>query len=155
MKTSAILGRLARLGWRDHLILIEALLALAVASISIRLLPFRRVARIASGRHTESGITKSADEDEVSRLCWAVDVWSRRVPWRAVCFQRGLAAHLMLRRRGLGSILHYGIARPEHSEALATHVWISLDGRLLLGGKESWKYTCVSTFPAASAGQPD
>jgi hypothetical protein len=140
------LPRVDRLGAADWLLLGEALIVLGWASLAIRILPFRRVAASASRPRAPAprrGVP-------AARIGWAVEAWGRRVPWKAVCFQRGLAAHVMLRRRGLNSILHYGVARKE-AEGLSAHVWVSLDGTILLGGREAPDFICLATFPAASA----
>jgi hypothetical protein len=92
------------------------------------------------------GSPRSADAGAPKRIRWAIDAWSARVPWRAVCFQRGLAAHRMLRRRGLPSILHYGVAQ-EPASGLKAHVWVSLDGVDVIGGEEAAKFSCLATFP--------
>lgn len=144
------LPRLDRLSRGDWLLAGEALAALAWASLAIAFRPFRKVAEAASkaparpAAALETGLPK--------RIRWAVDAWGRRVPWRAVCFQRGLAAHRMLRRRGYGSILHYGVAR-EEVKGLSAHVWVSLDGRPVIGGEEAPKFTCLATFPEQRSDQ--
>ena len=76
----------------------------------------------------------------------AVDRAARRMPWRLVCIHKGLAAHWMLRRRGLLSRLHYGIAAGENQ--LTAHVWVSLDDEILIGGEEAASHALVATFPA-------
>lgn len=130
------------LGWREAPLLAEAFVTLALASAAIRLLPFRRVAAAGSRAVAEHAVP----EGEIDRVRRAVQAWARRVPWRAVCFQQGLAVHLMLRRRGVDSRLHYGVAgAPE----LAAHVWVSARGRTLIGGEEAPRFTCLATFPAA------
>lgn len=85
---------------------------------------------------------------EVERVRSALLGWSRRVPWRVVCFQQGLALHWMARRRGIASVLHYGVA---HDPAgLAAHVWVSVDGRIVIGGEEAPRFACLAYFPAAA-----
>jgi hypothetical protein len=143
------LPRLDRLGAGDWLLLGEALLTLAWASLAIDLLPFRRVAAAASRPRGAPRVGAAA----ARRIKWAVEAWGRRVPWKAVCFQRGLAAHVMLRRRGLPSLLHYGVASDAEG-GLKAHVWISLDGALLVGGEEASAFTCLATFPAPASGTP-
>jgi hypothetical protein len=137
------LSRLDRLSGGDWLLLGEALLTLAWASLAIDLLPFRRVAAAASRPRAAPRARAVA----ARKIKWAVEAWGRRVPWRAVCFQRGLAAHVMLRRRGLPSLLHYGVAN-DAGGGLKAHVWISLDGVPLVGGEEASAFTCLATFPA-------
>lgn len=147
MPPSAPLTRFARLSWRDRMLLAEALATLAAASAAIALLPFRRiVAWVSRGRPAEHG--RGAD---LARLRWAVEACSRRVPWRAVCFQSALCLHIMLRRRGVASQMHYGIAAREE-EGIKAHVWLSVGGATVIGGEEAPNFTCVASFPPGPAG---
>lgn len=142
------LPRLHRLTGADWLLLGEALPTLAWASLAIAVLPFRRVAAAASLPTRER---ERAGRVAPRKIAWAVNAWGRRVPWRAVCFQRGLAVHRMLRRRGYESVLHYGVAQEEAKGVLA-HVWVSLDGQAVIGGEEAPKFACLATFPPESDG---
>jgi hypothetical protein len=142
--SSLRLPRLDRLSADDWLLAAEALALLVWASLAIKLLPFRKVAAAASKMPARR--TGGPAEGLPKRIRWAVDAWGRRVPWRSVCFQRGLAAHRMLRRRGYGSILHYGVAQGEE-KGLSAHVWVSLDGQPVIGGEEAPNFTCLATFP--------
>ena len=80
------------------------------------------------------------------RVRWAVQAWARHVPWRAVCFQQGLALHWMLRRRGVASVLLYGVAK-RGGEGLAAHVWVDVDGATVIGGEEAPNFVCLARFP--------
>ena len=136
---------LARRGPANWPLLAEALAALAVASLAIALLPFRRVAAAASRAGARAG---RVDASAARRVTWAVEAWARRVPWRAVCFQRGLAVHWMLRRRGVASVLLYGAAlRPE--TGLAAHVWVEVGGETVVGGEEAPNFALLARFPPA------
>jgi hypothetical protein len=141
------LQRLARMPLRDKALLAETVATLAWSSALIGLLPFKRVVATAEApfpRRREAGTV------DVQRLRRAVLSARRRVPWKAVCIQSALCLHLMLRRRGVVSVLHYGIA--SHSDApLKAHVWLSVGGEILLGGEEAPNFTCVATFPAEAA----
>jgi hypothetical protein len=132
----------ARRTLADWLLLAEALAALALASLAIALLPFRRVAAAASARGRRE---PRAEPETVRRVRGAVQGWARRVPWKAVCFQRGLALHWMLRRRGIRSVLLYG-AR-QRGDGLAAHVWVDVDGVTVIGGEEAPDFTCLARFP--------
>lgn len=134
---------IASISWSDRLLLAEALATLAAASLAIRLLPFRRVAAgAARARPPRAG----ADARLLARVRWSVNAWGRRVPWRAVCFQRGLAAHWMLRRRGIASVLHYGAAQVP-DEGLSAHVWVSVGERIVTGGGEAPRFARLASFP--------
>jgi hypothetical protein len=136
--------RRAPLGLRDHVLLAEALAALAVASLAIRLLPFRRIAAFAA-RAPRRPAHASVNP---ARLRWAVRAWARRVPWKAVCFQNALAMQAMLRRRGIASVLHYGIGR---EDGLKAHVWLSVGGAIVIGGDEAPRFVEIAAFPASPA----
>jgi len=56
----------------------------------------------------------------------------------------------MLRRRRIDSRLHYGIRRD--TERLSAHVWIEVDGRVILGEEEhAMPHRQVAIFPADGA----
>jgi hypothetical protein len=131
------------LGLQDYALLAEALATLVAASLAIRLLPFRRVAAFASRPPRR----RSARDVDPARLRWAVRAWCRRVPWKALCFQGALALQMLLRRRGRASVLHYGIGR---EDGLKAHVWLSVDGEIVIGGDEVPRFVEVAAFPAAA-----
>jgi hypothetical protein len=131
------------LSWADRLLLAEALPTLVLASLAIRLLPFRRVVGAAGAADRRTFVTDSAGET-ARKVVWAVRAWARRVPWKAVCFQQGLAVHVMLRRRGIASHLHYGVSQ---ADGLKAHVWVSVAERDVIGGDEAAGFTCLATYP--------
>lgn len=139
-------SRRARLGPADWLMLAEALAALALASLAIALLPFRRVAAAASAPLRAPA---PPDDRTVRRVRSAVKAWARRVPWRTVCFQKGLALHWMLRRRGIDSVLLYGARRD--GDGLAAHVWVDVGGETVIGGEEAPGFACLARFPPDEA----
>jgi Transglutaminase-like superfamily len=133
----------------DWVLLAEALVALTLASLAIALLPFRTVAAAASVR---GGRSPRADAEMVRRVRGAVQGWARRVPWRAVCFQRGLALHWMLRRRAIPSVLLYGVR--QQGDELAAHVWVDVDGETVIGGEEAPSFACLARFPPDGRAMP-
>lgn len=116
----------------------EALGAIVLASLAIRLLAFPRVMALGA---RPARIRQPVD---VATLRGPVRGWGRRVPWRALCFESALALRLMLARRGTGSTLHYGIAR---TDGLKAHVWLSVGDEIVIGGAEADGFTEVGTFP--------
>ena len=132
----------ARRTLSDWLLLAEALAVLALASLAIALLPFRRVAAAASVRGRRE---TRRDALMVRRVRGAIRGWSSRVPWKTVCFQRGLAMHWMLRRRGIRSVLLYGVRHEK--DGLGAHVWVDVDGETAIGGEEAPDFACLARFP--------
>jgi hypothetical protein len=134
--------------WSESAVLAEALALLTLSSLAIRLLPFRRVVDLAAGLRHRQAAPRPAGGRAIGKVVWAVTAWGRRVPWRTVCFQQGLAVHLMLRRRGIASFLHYGIARAQ-PKGLEAHVWVTVDEEPVIGGEEAPKFSCLATYPAS------
>lgn len=147
MSSPGHLARFTRLSWSNRIVLAEALVAVAGASLAIRLLPFRRVVSAAAALHGRSTDDPEGQRQVAFQCRWAVEAWGSKVPWRAVCFQKGLALHAMLRRRGVPSLLHYGVAK-DAQKGLAAHVWISLGEEIILGGEVAGDYACLATYPA-------
>jgi len=132
-----------RFALRRPALALEALMMLIAASIAIRLLPFRTIGRLAA---RGGGGGPSPDRDRIAAMERLLMAWSKRVPWRALCYQRGLAMQMMLRRRGLGSVLWLG-AGYEDADSLASHVWVTLDGEIVIGGDTADRHAPLMRFP--------
>lgn len=133
---------------RDHdrpappLLLVEAGAAVLAASLLIRLAPFRTVAGRLSRR---KGDWPAAEAETIYWLRRAVLAWCRRVPWRALCFEQGLALHLLIERRGLASTLHYGAATVEGD--LKAHVWVTSGDQPVIGCDIRDDFALLARFP--------
>ncbi len=135
-----------RLSWRDRFLLIEAIFWLAASGIVIAVVPFRRVAALAACPIRKPTPSHETCLTEVRRVRWAVAATASRMPWRALCFQQGLAAQLMLRRRGVPSVLYYGAARDDQSGVIA-HVWVRSGNVDVVGCEIASRYVVLATFP--------
>jgi hypothetical protein len=153
MASRTFLTRLTRMSWSNRLLLVEALATLTAASLAIRLLPFRRVVAAAAVFGRAGPDDAARRQYHVRRLRWAVEACADRVPWRAVCFQRGLALHVMLRRRAIPSVLHYGVSQTS-DKGLRAHVWITESGNDVLGCEMAGEFTCLASFPAQEPSLP-
>ena len=123
-------------------LMIETGLALIVASAAIRLVPFRKLAERLSKPLPRS---RPAPHKEIAALTWAIRAWCRRLPWRTLCFEQGLTAHWLLRRRGFSSTLHYGAAKREG--ILKAHVWIKSGALDVVGCEIAGDYALLARFP--------
>ena len=140
------IGKFFELPRHDQLLLLEAVLLLAIAAFAIAWLPFRYVGRLAARPIWRPEPPEQARQIEVKRIRRAIIVAASRVPWPAMCFQQGLAAQLMLRRRGFPSALFYGAAQDNQGN-LSAHVWVR-DGDVdVLGGELASRYALLATFP--------
>jgi hypothetical protein len=133
----------SRLSKRRRLpLLAEALATLALASLLIAILSFRRIAALSASRAHDTPATPA----QAQAIAQAVAACGRRVPWRAVCFQQGLAAQLMLRRRGLAAALHYGATSKDAGQLIA-HVWVRSGDIDVIGCDETERYGLLAVFP--------
>jgi len=70
----------------------------------------------------------------------------KRLPFSTTCFHRAIAAHLMLRRRGIATTLHYGAAiHPE--KGLMGHVWLKDGSRFIVGRDASKTVHALARYP--------
>ena len=136
------LSRFQRLGPERRLLLVEAAATLVAVSAALRLLPFSKTIRLGAGTVANNRAARCVPGDVV----WAIEAAARRLPWRAVCIDKGIAAQRMLRRRGMDATLHYGIGTHADEGDLKAHVWVTLDGIAVIGGAEAADFAEVSAF---------
>jgi Transglutaminase-like superfamily len=97
-----------------------------------------RIAEInAAGGPDEVWITK-----EVS---WAVRRAARYTLFKAVCLPQAMAAHRMLRRRAIASVMHFGAVN-RGNEALDTHAWFNAAGVEVTGYPVEERLTEIACF---------
>jgi len=144
--TIFFIGKFFRLPLQDRLLLLEATVWMAVAGAAVAMLPFRQLGLLAARPTRQPEPTHSSRIIMVSRVRWAIVTATRRLPWPAFCFQQGLAAQFMLRRRGIPSVLYYG-AGPNDQSGLSAHVWVR-DGDVdVIGGDIAHRFAVLATFP--------
>lgn len=133
------------LSWGQRALFLEAAVTMSLVAAAVRLLPFRVLMRLAEwplGRQRPG----PAREKLLRRVRWAVLVASRRTPWDAVCLHQSLTAQILLRRRGVPSVLYYG-AHPGDADGMKAHAWVKSDGYDVVGGEVAAQYAVLATFP--------
>ena len=128
------LRRFAQLGARRRAMLGEAVFWLAAARIALIAVPFPVLARRlgefvppTDPRVRGAGPGPAANSAVAAEVGWAVTRAARYVPFRAVCLPQAMAARVMLRRRGVGSVLHFGAAKGA-KRPIDTHAWLDAAG---------------------------
>jgi hypothetical protein len=122
-------------------LLIRVAVALSRASAAVAWLPFRRA--IAFGSVELSSVHRDRPEE----CQWAIEAVARRLPWRTMCIEKGLALQRLLRRSGTDARLHYGARHDPVSGKLEAHVWVTVDGRAVIGGEEAAGFAEVASYP--------
>jgi hypothetical protein len=129
-------------------LLAEAGLAVLRASIAIRLRPFATVAEQAIARQ----VAAEPDPATIASVVRAVEAWGRRVPWRALCMEQGIAAATMLARRGYPVDLAFGAAMIDGE--LKAHVWVRSGDRDVIGCENAADFAILSQFSNGSSSSP-
>ena len=85
--------------------------------------------------------------DEADWVAWAVDRMAAPERLDTLCLPRALAAHVMLRRRGIANRLCLGVAR--NVGDLDAHAWVEVGGKVIVGGREAEGFTRLAAFGRA------
>lgn len=115
-------------------------LALTAARAAVKLTP---PAKLMLGLPRRA-VATPANAQVISDLVRALDAWSRRMPWRTLCFERGIAAYRLLTHRGCSATLFYGAAMFEGE--LKAHVWVRSGDRDVVGCENCGDFAILSHF---------
>ena len=130
-----LLLRFVRLDNLSRLLLVEAVCGLLAARIALIFTPFPRLAErfgtlVSPTDPRIRNVLSDTDPNQVviaADVGWAVTRAARYAPFRAVCLPQAIAAHRMLRRRGVASVMHFGAARRQ-TKTLDAHAWLDAAG---------------------------
>lgn len=146
------LRRFAQIGARRRALLIEAALLLLAARMALLALPFARLARrlgefVPPGdpRAATSGTLDEAEARLAAEVGWAVTRAARHVPFDAVCLPQAMAARIMLERRGIASVMHFGAAKGSE-KPLDTHAWLDAAGVEVTGYPHAGDFAEIGCF---------
>jgi Transglutaminase-like superfamily len=129
------LGRFIRIDARRRRLLIESTLLLLLARLALALIPFPylagRLGRFVppdDPRVTEARSRFQLHDVEIAEAVgWAVTRAARHLPVRAVCLPQAMAARIMLARRGVASVVHFGAAKST-DKPIDAHAWLDAAG---------------------------
>src|ERR1700734_1149384 len=127
-----------RVYWR------EAAVMLVLARLAVR---FVAPARIFAWTERPPRRIRRFATDEIAWISWAVENLGARHWMNALCLPRALAAHAMLRRRGIASRLCLGVAR--EAGELGAHAWVEIGQNKIVGGTEADGFTRLAEFGGA------
>lgn len=143
--------------WLERRLLLEAVVFLALARASVRLLPFQKTMRLFGLRPAAgSGEPSVSSEPEaVQRATWAVRAAAARVPSVGNCLAQALAGSAMLRRRGIATVVQLGVAIAGSAPpGMAAHAWLRCGSSVLTGGIGSGSFTPVAAFDVGTGRRP-
>jgi Transglutaminase-like superfamily len=147
------LRRFGEIGGRRRALVVEAALWLLAARIALLAVPFPRLAR-------RLGVFVPPTDERVTRACrdfsqadarlaeeigWATVRAARHVPFKAVCLPQAMAARIMLRRRGVASVLHFGAAKGKE-RPIDAHAWLDAAGVEVTGYPVAAQFSEIACF---------
>ena len=127
------LAGIVRGAWPRRGLVAEACVHLALAETRLRLFPLktqgmRDLVPAAGPASVERPAGDGRSERQAAiDVGWAVTRIAAYFPLSAMCLAQALAARAMLRRRGIGSILHVGVARSA-TAPFEAHAWLEAAG---------------------------
>ncbi|HEY1751988.1 MAG TPA: lasso peptide biosynthesis B2 protein [Caulobacteraceae bacterium] len=135
-----VLRSARRVGARRRALLVEACVWLLVSRLALIFIPFPKLAgRLgafvppADPRVAAAAAPGSPEAVALAKeVSWAVVRGAAHVPFRAVCLPQAMAAQIMLRRRGVACVMHFGAQRGQH-RPLDAHAWLDAAGVKVTG----------------------
>lgn len=133
--TRRLLRRFGQIDNRRRLLLAEAVGWLLLSRVALLCIPFPRLARRlgtfvppTDARALRAKVDGPQDEmRRAEEIGWAVTRSARYVPFKAVCLPQAMAARIMLKRRGIYSVMHFGAAKGKE-KPLDAHAWLDAAG---------------------------
>ena len=126
---------------------LEAMAALTTAGLLLRILPFRSImvlVGIGRARAGEDVVLHRTSDPVAAAVGVAVNRAAARLPWHSTCLVRALAGRLMLMRRGVPSLVVFGVTkRMEHIHA---HAWLVAGDGTVCGGREGAGFQPIAAF---------
>jgi hypothetical protein len=148
-----LLLRFRQIDNRRRALLAEAVVGLLVARLALIFVPFPRLARrlgtfVPPSDARVAAVRTATTPDEAQRaeeIGWAVTRAARYVPFRAVCLPQAMAARVMLERRSVKSVMHFGAAKGQ-DKPLDAHAWLDAAGVEVTGYPVAAQFAEIGCF---------
>lgn len=128
-----LLDRFRDVGAARRALLAEAVLWLWLARLALIFVPFPTIARRLGtfvpphDARARLAQTRTAQAELAGDIGWAVTRAARYLPFKAVCLPQAMAARVMLQRRGVTSVMHFGAAKGK-DKPIDAHAWLDAAG---------------------------
>ena len=148
-----LLRRFGQVDNRRRALLAEAVAYLFAARLALIFIPFPRLARRlgtfvppADPRAVAVRVGTAPDQAQLAEdIGWAVTRAARYMPFRAVCLPQAMAARVMLKRRGVSSVMHFGAAKGTE-KPLDAHAWLDAAGVEVTGYPVAENFAEIACF---------
>lgn len=124
-------------------LLLEASLYLIVIRLVLVFIPFKYISLYLNKEITKYDIS---GEKLIPDIVWAINKATKFLPVRLVCFPRGIATYIIMRKCGLNAQLFYGVSHIPN-ENLEGHVWVMYKNTKVIGCEQIENYTILMSYP--------
>lgn len=124
--------RAVRLQSLERRYILCAMKELALARLRHAVLPTGRIVQLLREAPPIKPAAADAAAIDVAHLSWAINAAAARVPWRADCLLRAMAADRWLRRCGERPQFFLGVANDDDN--FIAHAWLRCRGLTVTGG---------------------
>jgi hypothetical protein len=148
-----LLRRFGQVDNRRRALLAEAVAYLFAARLALIFIPFPRLApRLGTfvpptdPRTTQAATGAAPKQAQLAEeIGWAVTRAARYVPFKAVCLPQAMAARVMLKRRGVSSVMHFGAAKGTE-KPFDAHAWLDAAGVEVTGYPVAKNFAEIACF---------
>ena len=148
-----LLLRARQVDSRRRALLAEAVACLLAARLALIFIPFPRLAQRlgtfvppSDPRVAQAANAVPQDQTQLAEeIGWAVTRAARYVPFKAVCLPQAMAARVMLKRRGVKSVMHFGAAKGAE-KPLDAHAWLDAAGVEVTGYPVAKNFAEIACF---------
>jgi hypothetical protein len=124
----------------------EAWLLTAFARLLLLTVSFKKLTPLLGKQvNKKEGQTLTILGNRYKAISMAIERAARYSPWRVACFEQAIAAKLMLKFRGEGSTVNFGVKKTADEKMLA-HAWVICNNELITGGKDYEGFVIVNSF---------
>jgi hypothetical protein len=134
-----------RLLFKDYMLFAEAWCLLALARMMLVFVRFKNIVALMQYKRerempdAKRAVILSAIKLAIARACV-------RSPWRTKCFEQALAAKMMTRRRGLPSVIYFGVKKETDNDKIQAHAWLKSGEFVVTGWQRMNSYRVVGEF---------
>ena len=148
------LEKVIRRSRQERALLLESSFWLLAARVAVPWFEFRRIARVLRLVEGDAPDTLPRQEGLTpQQVAWAVEAVAGHAPWASTCLMRALAGHVLLRRRGISSVLTLGVATTGTSGTIVAHAWLRCGESVLIGGRGTHHFAPLASFIASTVTQ--
>jgi hypothetical protein len=134
-----------KMAFGDYWLFAEAWLLLAISRLLLVIAPFKKIVSLMQFKGTNP-VPDDKRLECLPRIQLAIARASTKSPWRTKCFEQALTAKMMTRRRGLPSVIYFGVKKETGSEKIDAHAWLKCGDFVVTGWQRMNSYTVVAEF---------